>query len=94
MTREELIDDGWRPQACRVGTLYFKGDFFCRLDQDEAVVFSLSDDMHPLGRVKTLQEIAVLREKSDLEEIKRLDRRLVMLKLLFKEKYGHDPDIV
>ena len=94
MTREELIDNGWRPQLCKVGTLYFKGGFFCRLDEDEAVVFSLSDDMHPLGRAKTFDEISALREKSDLEDIKRLDRRLVMLKFLFKEKYGHEPNIV
>lgn len=29
-----------------------------------------------------------------MEDIKRLDRRLAMLKFLFKEKYGHEPNIV
>ena len=90
MTKEDLINAGYTPQNCKIGTLYFKGGFFCRLDKDEAVYFSISDDMNPLGRAKTLDDINELEKKFYKEEIEALEATLSFKKKLFAERFGNE----
>ena len=67
MKKKELVDNGWKPKDCKIGVLYFKEDFFCRFkDEDTILVFSIKDDMNPLGEAKTLD---------DIFEIKKLYRK-------------------
>ena len=90
MTRQELINNGWQPKNCRVGTLYFNygTGFFCRLDKDEVIFFSCEDDMHPLGRAKTFPEMEELERKYYKEEIDLLEAKLEYCRKLYQMKYG------
>lgn len=90
MTNKELIDNGWSPQICKIGTLYFKGSFFCRLDKDEVVFFSVRDDMNPLGRAKTFEEITNLEKNYYKSVIETLEAKLILAKADYKDKYGEE----
>lgn len=89
MTEEELKCDGWEPRLCRVGRLYFNEPYFCRLDGETVILFSIADDMHPIGHAKTLDDIKQLQMSHEAEELKALENALVMAKHLFFEKYGN-----
>ena len=88
MTLQELLDNGYKPQQCKIGTLYFKDGFFCRLNYDEVVYYSNSDDMHPLGLAKTFDEIKELEKKYYRDEIAALETKLELKKLLFEKRFG------
>ena len=89
MTNQELIDNGWKPRDCRVGTLYFNGDFFCRLKKDGiAVVYRCKDDMNPIGCAGTVDDILPLMEKSDLAEITLFEATLNLMKAQYERKYN------
>ena len=89
MTEKELKCDGWEPRLCRVGRLYFNEPYFCRLDGETVILFSTTDDMHPIGQAKTLDDIKQLQMSHEAEELKALEYALVMAKQLFFEKYGN-----
>lgn len=58
MTAEELKQLGYKPKLCKIGTLYFKGNFFCSIDSDGVVdLRSSDDDMSTLAKVTTPQEL-------------------------------------
>lgn len=91
MTKEQLINDGWKPELCLIGTLYFKEDYFCRLDNDTAIVFSKSNDMVPLGKAKTFDEIKNLQKTHEETSIALAELQLNIMKDLFMKKYGVAP---
>lgn len=93
MTREELINDGWKPQLCKVGTLFFKDGYFCRFTDDGVLLYSTSNDRVPLGTVYTIKGIAELEKSEELNVIKSVSTNLGILKMRFKKKYGEDPEI-
>lgn len=92
MTEQELIDKGWKPELCKIGTLYFKGNFFIRLDNDKALVFSNHDDMHPLGKAENYEGIIAIQKESDRKDILWLEANLSALKYTFEKKYGEKYD--
>lgn len=95
MTKDDLIKDGWKPELCKIGTLYFKGDFFGHLKDDNFVMFGIDDDMNPLGTAKTFEDIKQIKKEYDLnliqsvkEKIQGLERYLSWLTKRFEENYG------
>lgn len=65
MNKQELVDNGWKPENCKIGTLFFKDGFFCRFRNNGNVfVFSAKDDMNPLGEAETLDDIFELQKLS------------------------------
>lgn len=91
MTEEQLINDGWKPELCKIGTLYFKGNYFCRLDDETATVFSKSNDMTPLGTAKTFEEMEKIQMTREETDIIYTEFRLKIMIKAFKEKYGVAP---
>lgn len=88
MTDKELQDAGWQPRDCRIGTLYFKGSFFCRIKKDGiAVIYRCSDDMNPIGYAGTVEDFKPLMQKSDLAEIELMEAELRLMKLAYEKEY-------
>jgi hypothetical protein len=92
MTEKELCHDRWRPMSCKIGTLYFKDVFFCRLDGEKAIVFSVNDDMNPLGTAETLDEIKEIQMQYELDRIHTMEERLVKARTYFENVYGVKPE--
>ena len=92
MTEKELRENGWKPESCKIGTLYFKDVFFCRLDGEKAIVFSANDDMNPLGTAETLDEIKEIQMQYELDRIHTMEERLVKARTYFENVYGVKPE--
>lgn len=91
MTKTELKENGWSPQACKIGTLFFKGNFFCRFINDDTVtVMSTSNDMLSLGKATTLDELKNIQKEYDKEKIREAKRRLEELLQAYKINYNED----
>lgn len=88
MTHEQLTLNGWRPELCKIDTLYFKDGYFCRLKDGKAIVFSVNDDMNPLGTAETFSEIRELQKNHELSVIQSLENTVKLLKMAFEAKYG------
>ena len=92
MTEKELRENGWKSESCKIGTLYFKDVFFCRLDGEKAIVFSANDDMNPLGTAETLDEIKEIQMQYELDRIHTMEERLVKARTYFENVYGVKPE--
>lgn len=92
MTGRDFENNGWVPKQCKVGTLYFKGTFFCRIEDGKAVLFDITDDMNPIGESNTIEEIRNLQMKSDLSYIRKKEKSLEAARKAFEENYGVKPD--
>ena len=92
MTDNELKNNGWESQLCKIGTLYFKGHYFCRLKEGFAILYTTSDDMHPIGTAYTLDELFELQKKSDLSDIQAMEVMLKTMKERFGETYSLSSD--
>lgn len=88
MTDEDLKSHGWCSQLCKVGTLYFLGDYFCKLEGEEVILYHISCDTIPLGRAKTFYEISVLKMIHEEHEITIMERKLKAAKQHFCERFG------
>ena len=89
MTKEDFLNDGWKPQQCKIGTLYFKDCFFARVLNDGKVsVSSVHDDMHTLAIVETKEEIDNTIKNFYRDVILELENKLETIKKDFFEKYG------
>ena len=88
MTKEELIKDGWEPKECKIDTLYFKGNYFIHLKDAKALVYSVSDDMNPIGETDTIDGIKTVRKLYDRAIIKAKEKHLRELKKIFELIYG------
>ena len=88
MTGRDFENNGWVPKQCRVGTLYFKGTFFCRIEDGKAVLFDITDDMNPIGEANTLEEIRNLQMKSDLSYIRKKKKVLKRQEKHLKKTMG------
>lgn len=67
MTHEDLVNYGYKPEDCKIGTLYFKGKLFCKLDNGVASVRTIQDDMTDIGKASTIEELKKI-EKQHFEE--------------------------
>jgi hypothetical protein len=88
MTEKELVDDGWIPKSCKIGTLFFKNSFFCRIEDGNVILFSNKNDMVPIGVAKDFFEINELQKESDLNDIKYVLSLYNAMKEKFESKYG------
>lgn len=90
MTSEQLILSGWEPESCKIGTLYFKDGFFCRLKDGKAVVFSVDNDMIPIGEGETFSDIREIQKEYTKNTIKLMEFSLELKKKFFKDYYGEE----
>lgn len=88
MTHEQLTLNGWKPELCKIDTLYFKDGYFCRLKDGKITVYSVSDDMNPLGTAETFSEVRELQKNHELSVIQSLENTVKLLKMTFEKKYG------
>lgn len=85
MTKEDLINYGYTPRECKVGTLYFKDHFFGKLDKDGVLDFrKTSDDMHTIGKVSTIKELKELEKQYYVEKRGRLQLMVELLNTVIK----------
>ena len=90
MTGQDLKDKGWVAEQCKIGILYFKDVYFCRLTEEgEAIVFVTFNDMVPLGTAKTYEEIIALQKSHEIKEIEKFESYVDYLKKSAIEKYGN-----
>jgi hypothetical protein len=85
MTSQELIDNGWVQRECKIGTLYFKGDFFGKLQGDVFEMRSMRDDMSSIGTAKTFEDIREIQKKYYQKEVKDYEILLGMAKFKLKQ---------
>ena len=85
MTKEDLINYGYTPRECKVGTLYFKDCFFGKLDKDGVLDFrKTSDDMNTIGKVSTIKELKELEKQYYVEKRGRLQLMVELLDTVIK----------
>lgn len=70
MTEQELIEYGYKPEECKIGTLYFRSPFFINLKDGVARVYSINDDNNPLGEATTIEEVKRLESDQHLQMFK------------------------
>ena len=76
LTHEDLIADGWQPKECKVGTLYFKGDFFGGFRGEVFELRSMMDDMTPIGNAITFNDIRQVQQHYYRSYIEVCEQRL------------------
>lgn len=81
MTHDELINNGWVSKECTIGTLYFNGDFYGRLNDDIFDMRSLRDNMTSIGEAKTFEDIQAIQKKYYQQEVKDYEILLGVAKL-------------
>lgn len=81
MTHDELINNGWVSKECTIGTLYFNGDFYGRLNDDVFDMRSLRDNMTSIGEAKTFEDIQAIQKKYYEQEVKDYEILLGVAKL-------------
>ena len=98
MNKQELVNNGWKPENCKIGTLFFKDGFFCRFRNNGNVfVFSANDDMNPLGEAETLDDIFELQKLSFKNDVTFYKNKYEAAKkyyeAMYNEKYEDTSDI-
>ena len=94
MNKQELLDNGWNPEECRIGTLYFIEGFFCRFKEpDKVTVFSIADDMNPLGVAETIEELESIQKNFYKEKIIKFKSYYEELKKYYEDRYNEKLDI-
>jgi hypothetical protein len=89
MTDNELKENGWNPMLCKIGTLYFKDNFFCKLRDNGIVsIYSVNDDMNPIGTVTTIDGIFGAIKHWYRLEIEAYKRKTEQLEKEYFERYG------
>ena len=88
MTNKELKDYGYNPQICKIGTLYFKDNFFVILKSDGSVDFhSREDDMNSRETVKFITELKKLEKQYYIDKAEHY-RNLEKLYSSIADNYG------
>lgn len=94
MTREELINAGWKCRLCKIGSLYFKDGYFCRFKADgNLLVFSEGDDMNPIGEAQTMDDITALQKKHELGTIRAIEKAYELMVKAYEMKYGETLEV-
>lgn len=64
MTREDLLGYGYIERDCKIGTLYFKENFLCSINEDGAVdfIYNFSDEVSQ-AIVSNLHELGLAERK-------------------------------
>lgn len=94
MTEEDLLENGWQSQACKIGTLYFKDGFFCRFKESGiATVFSVTDDMNPIGVANNVEQLEEAQKHYYQTVIKKLKMNYEVMKEYYEKKYKEKLDV-
>lgn len=94
MTEQELLDDGWKPELCKIGTLYFKDGFFCRFKElGKVIVFSVTDDMNQIGVAENVKHLEEVQKQYYKNIIKKLKINYEVTKEYYEKKYKEKLDI-
>ena len=89
MTEQELKDYGYRPELCRVGTLYFKNNWFVML-KDGVADFRLSaKDLESYGKAETIEELKELEKKTYIDRLNLIKIEEYVLEQII-ENYGKE----
>lgn len=89
MTEKEILDYGTVEQNCKIGRLYFGTHFFYRfVNKEEVDVRSMDDDMHSLGKAKTIQEVKEIEKKYFQHKIERYKQDIETLECLIENYYA------
>lgn len=94
MTKQELIDAGWKPKTCKIGTLYFKHGFFCSFkDENTVKVYSITDDLNPICVTSELEVVNDAEKYFYKDQVKRLKMKYLSAKEFYENKYNEKLDI-
>ena len=85
MTQDELINDGWVPKNCKIGTLYFKGEFFGRIRGEVFELRCIDNDMVPIGNALTLKDIRDVQKYHYKWKVRECERMLEQAKEKLRE---------
>ena len=58
ITKEDLINKGFKPKLCKIGTLYFNDPFFCILKDGKADIRTNSNDMRTFKIIENIDELS------------------------------------
>jgi hypothetical protein len=85
---EELLEMGWHKEDCKIGTLYFYGQFFGSLKDGELTLFHQSQDMTPIGRAKSIAEITPIIKDYFVKEANSIESILYIKRSTTSRFYG------
>lgn len=91
MTEKELIQFGYKPKQCKIGTLYFKGSIFVRLNDHIADVREIVDDTNSFGTATTLDELKDIENKIYDDLIQKVEKKISQYRIMiqYHEKLKH-----
>lgn len=91
MTEQELIQFGYTPEQCKIGTLYFKGSVVVRLDNHIADVREFIDDTTRFGTATTLDELKNIENKIYDDLIQKVEKKINQYRIMIQyyEKLKH-----
>lgn len=91
MTEKELIQFGYKPKQCKIGTLYFKGSIFVKLNDNTADVREVVDDTNSFGTATTLDELKNIENKIYDDLIQKVEKKINQYRIMIQyyEKLKH-----
>lgn len=84
MTVKELIEFGYKPEQCKIGTLYFKGSIFVILNNNIADVREVGDDTNSFGTATTLDELKYLENKIYEDLIQKVENKIDQYRIMIQ----------
>ena len=84
MTAKELIEFGYKPEQCKIGTLYFKGSVFVILNNNVADVREVGDDTNSFGTVTTLDELKSIENKIYDDLIQKVENKIDQYRIVIQ----------
>lgn len=84
MTEQELIQFGYKPEQCKIGTLYFKGSIFVKLNNNVADVREVVDDTNSFGTAATLDELKHVENKIYDDLIQKIENKINQYRIMIQ----------
>ena len=84
MTDKELIEFGYKPEQCKIGTLYFKGSVVVRLDNNIADVREVIDDTNRFGIATTIDELKLIENRIYDDLIQKVENKIDQYRILIR----------
>lgn len=84
MTEQELIEFGYKPEQCKIGTLYLKGSVFVILNNNIADVREVGDDTTSFGIATTLDELKNIENKIYDDLIQKVENKIYQYRILIR----------
>ena len=84
MTEKELIEFGYTPEECKIGTLYFKGSVVVRLNDNISDVREVVDDTNSFGTATTLDELKCIENKIYDDLIQKVEKKITQYRIMIQ----------